>query len=242
MSLTKRQKDLLKAIINEFISTAEAVGSLTLSDKYDIGVSPATIRSEMSKLVNEGYLFKEHSSSGRMPTTLGIRYFLDEILEEEVIDKLTETEIKERMFQLRFKKNRIIREAIRSLSFLSGLPCLSIIDDAVYIFGIGQLLSHPEFENIELLRDTLDLIESESVLSSIFDKYKENSKIHVLVGDEIGVKALRDCSIVYSPFDFFRAKKGKIAAFGPKRMDYGKVIPAVRIVSNFIEDSIIGWE
>ena len=74
MPLTKRQKAILAKIIREFMKEGEPIGSVMLSDKYDLGISPATLRSEMAKLAKEGYLYKVHSYSGRIPTTLGFRY------------------------------------------------------------------------------------------------------------------------------------------------------------------------
>lgn len=242
MPLTKRQERILKAIIDEFMSTAEAVGSLTLSDKYGLGISPATLRAEMADLVHEGYLLKEHSSAGRKPTTLGIRYFLDEILKEDEMDKVKETKCREKLFQKRFHRSGFIKEAVKALSELSGLAALSIVDDVVFYSGLGQLLTNPEFEDIELLHNTLELLESESVLGSIFSKYSDSHNLRALVGDEIGLDALSECGIVYSPFKFFRGEEGYIGVIGPRRMHYARVIPAVRAISEFIEDAISGWK
>jgi len=242
MPLTKRQEEILNAIIQEFMDTAEAVGSLTLSDKYGLGISPATLRSEMSDLVHEGYLFKEHSSAGRKPTTLGIRYFLDQILSEEELDKIEETKCKEKLFQKRFNRSGFMKEAVRALSELSGLASLSIVDDVAFYSGLGRLLNNPEFEDLELLHNTLEILESESVLSKVFEKFDKDKRLRALVGDEIGVDAISECGIVYSPFRFFRGEKGYIGVIGPRRMDYSRVIPAVRIISEFIEDAINGWK
>jgi len=80
--MTPRQVKLLHAIIDDFINNATAVGSLSLTHRYNLGVSPATIRNEMSDLVEQGYLEKPHSSSGRIPTNMAYRYFIREILRE----------------------------------------------------------------------------------------------------------------------------------------------------------------
>ena len=62
-----RKKKILEAVIRDYINTAEPVGSRTLSRRYDLGVSPATIRNEMSDLEEMGYLMQPHTSSGRIP-------------------------------------------------------------------------------------------------------------------------------------------------------------------------------
>lgn len=242
MSLTKRQRIILNAIINEFLDSASAVGSVTLYDKYDIGVSPATLRSEMAKLVDEGYLLKEHTSSGRVPTTLGIRYFIDELFKEEEIDPIEETKAKENLFRSRFSRARFIREAVKTLSELSGQASVSLVDDMVFASGLSYLLMNPEYEDYNLLQDTLNIMESDNMLNELFGKYHGNRNLRALVGDEIGLDALSDCSIVYCPYKYFRGTKGYIGVIGPKRMPYSRVIPAVRVVSEFIEDAIVGWD
>ncbi len=242
MDLTKRQKSILEAVINEFLENAQAVGSVTVSSKYNIDASPATLRSEMAKLADEGYLFKEHSSSGRIPTTLGIRYFLDEMFEEEELDKIKETELKEKLFRKRFSRIAFIKEAVKVLSHLSNQAALAVIDEMVFYSGVGQLLEYPELEDLGLLQNILNVIESTSLLLSIFDKFSINHNLKVIIGDEIGIDSLIDCSLVYSKFNYFRGQKGYLGVLGPRRMEYRKVIPAVRTISNFIERSIIGWE
>lgn len=242
MSLTKRQREILKSVVSEFIESGVPVGSLTLADKYDIGVSPATLRSEMSKLVKDGYLYKAHTSAGRIPTTLGFRYFLDEMLKEKELNKVNETRVKEKLFQKRFDRNKFIRQAVRELAGLSNLAAISLVDDVVFTSGLSQLLTQPEFEDLELLQRALEIVESEALLSSIFQRFARDGGLRILVGDEIGVDSMKECSMVCAPFHYFRGGNGYIAAVGPRRMRYSEVIPAVRTVASFIEEAIRGWE
>jgi len=79
MSLDKRKVKILKAIISSYINNAEAVGSRTISKKYELGVSPATIRNEMSDLEEMGFLIQPHASSGRIPTDKAYRYYVDDL-------------------------------------------------------------------------------------------------------------------------------------------------------------------
>lgn len=79
MSLDKRKVKILKAIISSYIDNAEAVGSRTISKKYELGVSPATIRNEMSDLEEMGFLVQPHTSAGRIPTDKAYRYYVDDL-------------------------------------------------------------------------------------------------------------------------------------------------------------------
>jgi len=76
IDLVARQIQILRAIIEEFIETGEPVGSETVDKKYNIGVSPATIRNEMAYLTKQGYLIKSHISAGRVPTALAMKNYL----------------------------------------------------------------------------------------------------------------------------------------------------------------------
>ena len=82
--ITERQNQLLNGIITEYINSAKPVSSRLLEKKYDFGVSPATIRIEMQKLTDKGFLHQPHTSAGRVPTDRGYRFFVDNLLEGEL--------------------------------------------------------------------------------------------------------------------------------------------------------------
>lgn len=81
MSLTSRKELVLKYLIEDYILTAEAVGSRTLSKKEQLDVSPATIRNEMADLEDMGFIMQPHTSAGRIPTEVGYRYYVDHLMD-----------------------------------------------------------------------------------------------------------------------------------------------------------------
>lgn len=87
MVLDERKKQVLLAIIQDYILTAEPVGSRTISKKYNIGVSSATIRNEMADLEEMGYIEQPHTSAGRIPSDLGYRYYVDFLMERFRLSK-----------------------------------------------------------------------------------------------------------------------------------------------------------
>lgn len=89
MDLSERKLKILQAIISDFIKTAEPVGSRTISKNYDLGISPATIRNEMSDLEELGYLTHPHTSSGRVPSEKAYRLYVNELMRKR---ELTEEE------------------------------------------------------------------------------------------------------------------------------------------------------
>lgn len=78
--LCDRKKRILQAIIDDYVSTAEPIGSRTIAKRYDMGLSSATIRNEMADLEELGYLQQPHTSSGRVPSDKGYRLYVDELM------------------------------------------------------------------------------------------------------------------------------------------------------------------
>lgn len=83
MSLNDRKISILQAIINDYIETAEPVGSRTIEKKYNLGISSATIRNEMSDLEEMGFIMQPHASSGRIPSDLGYRLYVDHLMQKK---------------------------------------------------------------------------------------------------------------------------------------------------------------
>ncbi len=79
MELDKRKATILKEVVYRYITTGNPVGSSTICENLKLGISPATIRNELSKLEEMGYLTHPHTSAGRVPTTLGYRYYVDSL-------------------------------------------------------------------------------------------------------------------------------------------------------------------
>ena len=99
MELNERKMKILKAVVKDYIETAEAVGSRTISKKHNLGVSAATIRNEMADLEELGYLVQPHTSAGRVPTEKGYKLYVDLLMgtnelndsDKEIIEKCVES-------------------------------------------------------------------------------------------------------------------------------------------------------
>lgn len=102
--LEDRKKQVLKAVIEEYINTAEPVSSAVLVEKYRLNFSSATIRNDMADLEHKGYLEKPHTSSGRIPSVKGYRFYVDELLNDE---NITLEEIQYIKENLQLKVNEI---------------------------------------------------------------------------------------------------------------------------------------
>lgn len=123
--LDDRKKLVLKAIVDDYIESAEPVGSRTLARKHDLGVSPATIRNEMADLEMLGYLEHLHTSSGRIPSSKGYRFYVDGLIppkpvsdeEKALIDKWYQARVK-RLDEVFQETARLISKVTKNVSFV----------------------------------------------------------------------------------------------------------------------------
>src|SRR5580704_12906856 len=92
--LDPRKETILRAIIVEYVTTAEPIGSEALVQKYELGVRSATVRNELAEMSEMGYLEQPHTSAGRVPSDLGYRYFVDRLIVEHHLDQATKDKVK----------------------------------------------------------------------------------------------------------------------------------------------------
>jgi transcriptional regulator of heat shock response len=240
--MTPRQAILLKAIIDEFIETAQAVGSLDLPKKYNIKASPATVRNEMADLVKQGYLKQQHSSAGRIPTTVGLKYYLHDLLEDlDEVEYQYAAEIRENLYQDRFNKKELILKALNYLSEVTNNAALALIEDNLFYSGLSNVLDSPEFQDLEKLRSLLKVIENYSVLYDLFRLNAEGQNIKILISEETGISGFENCAIIFTEIKLYQNISGYLSIIGPNRMKFSVAIPALKLVANTIEDIVKGW-
>jgi heat-inducible transcriptional repressor len=240
--ITNRQAKLLQAIIDEFILTAEAVGSNNLATKYRLGVSPATIRNEMADLVRQGYLEKPHTSSGRIPTNLGFKYFVQELLQRlEELEIERSQNIFESLFQIRFDKEKLIREAINTLATHSGNASFLLSGDHLYFSGLSNLINYPEYEQKQELQNILNILEDTSRLFQLLKDKTGQNGINILIGEECGIDELDKTALIFTLVKMHGTDEGYLAVIGPNRMNYYSIIPLFSFVADSLQKVVSGW-
>lgn len=132
--LDERKTKILYAIIDAYINSAEPVGSRTITKLYDLGVSPATIRNEMSDLEDLGYLNKPHSSSGRIPSDKAYRVYVDHLLEmqREKENQKAEELIRYKLEQQNQELHSLLLNASKLLSSLTNYTTVFITPGLSY--------------------------------------------------------------------------------------------------------------
>lgn len=239
--LTLRQVELLTAIINEYVKSSSPVGSEILVTKYNIKYSPATVRNEMAKLLDEGFLEMLHTSSGRIPTPMAYRYFLTEVMKEDEVPVLQEVAMKQRLWPHRYNFERMLYEGAKALSDLTKELTLVTTNEG-YVIHAGEvnLLDYQEFWDINAAKTVFYLLDRYDLLDQVFKKAAYGDDVKYLIGDELGDKNMDLCGMVFSEYST-GSKSGHVAVIGPARMQYSEVIPAVRYTKNLIEELSENW-
>ncbi len=240
--LSDRQTKILKAIIEEYIDTAEPISSDLLEKKYNLGVSPATIRNEMLSLTKEGYLKQPHTSSGRIPTSLGIKFYIDNLMQQKNLSVVDEVSAKEKIWDLRFNVDRLLRQTARVLAERTRALAVTATEDGdVYSAGTANILDMPEFYDIDVTRNILNLLDQYTQLQDLFFKrsYGEEA-VHIVMGEDLNWPYIEPVGFVFSEFHAGNTN-GIVGVIGPCRLNYSYIIPTVKYFGNLISEIGRGW-
>lgn len=240
--LSDRQLQILKVIVEEFIETAEPVGSEMLDKKYNLGVSPATIRNEMVKLTKYGYLNQPHTSAGRSPTPEAMRLYVEKLMKTKELSVAEEVLVKQKIWDYREEMDKLLREATRALAKNTKTMSLATTDEGnIYSSGISNILEMPEFFDIDFTKHLLNTLDEYdywwSIVTSVI---AHDEPLSILLGNDLGNKFLDQCGGVFikivSPHH-----QGVIGVIGPSRLNYSKIIPLVKYMGGLINEVAENW-
>jgi heat-inducible transcriptional repressor len=244
-SLTSRQTQILKTIIDEYITTAEPVGSEAMDKKYNLGVSPATIRNEMVTLTKAGYLKQPHASAGRIPTPVAMKFYINQLMEEKQMSLVDEVKAKEEVWDSRDDIDELMDEATHALaSRTKSLSVAALKDNATgsgkknrfWQAGQSYLFGNPEFSEMATCQSLFSIFDEFDKMDRLFFGMAESaSPLEVLFGEEIGWPELMPAGIIATHFNI-KGKSGALGVIGPARSNYGTVIPILRYFGNLIEE------
>lgn len=128
--LTPRRIEIFKVVVDDFIQNADPVGSKTLQQKYNLPYSSATIRNDLQALEEMGYLEKTHTSSGRIPSTLGYKFYCENLLDESGMDEKMEVAIKDAFETSNLNMEEAIHQSCQILSDMTNMTSGAIGPDA----------------------------------------------------------------------------------------------------------------
>jgi heat-inducible transcriptional repressor len=229
-TMNSRQELILGSIIREYVDSAVPVSSSLLVEKYDFGLSPATIRSEMLELESEGYLYQPHTSAGRIPTDKGFRYFVDVLMQEKELTKREQNSLQVEILKLKAQNKMLARTTAKLLSAMSGnLAVSGVIDsDDFYKSGIQKLLSQPEFSDLDSVSKIAEVIDYlDESMEELSGELKNKSEIEIYIGEENPISSISECSMVVSKYSMKNGEEGLLAIIGPKRMKYSRNVSLI---------------
>ncbi|HHV38395.1 MAG TPA: heat-inducible transcription repressor HrcA [Tepidimicrobium sp.] len=332
--LDDRKLKVLHAIINSYIIKAEPVGSRTISKQYDLGVSSATIRNEMSDLEELGYLNKPHTSAGRVPSDKAYRLYVDQLLklEKRKMDMKKKEMIKKALIEESQEIDELIRNSAKIISAITSYTSLAMspqlkesrlkhiqllpideaeilvilvsesgivkntmfkveenisqdqlstisnflnhklkgmsmdeidrtIDDGlfkemyelknildriipiisksledmdevdVYADGVTNIFNFPEYADLDRARSFISFMEDKDLLIEVLLGDTLEGDIEITIGSENIYEPIKDCSLITTTYRLGDMTIGKIGVIGPTRMEYFRVINALRLFS-----------
>lgn len=234
-----RNRSVLSSVIDSFIQTSNAVSSEDICHKFDY--SSATIRNIMFELEELGYLTHMHTSAGRIPTDKGYRYYVDILLSQmRLVEEEKERIYRDYNLQLRKLEDilEMTSEVLSSFTRCAGIVALLRQDEKrIYYNGASFIAEHPEFKNIDKIRDILKVLEEKKRLLDIINQDIEK-KMNVYIGGELACKEIAHCSMVVSTYGTQDFPLGRIAVLGPRSMNYGQVIPTIEYVSELLSKAL----
>ncbi|MBQ3421060.1 MAG: heat-inducible transcriptional repressor HrcA [Clostridium sp.] len=197
MAIDKRKIQILEAIINDYISTGEPVGSRTIAKKYDLGVGSATIRNEMSDLEDMGYLEQPHASSGRVPSSKGYRLYVDSLMKEARLSEEEELQIKKYIIDsAMLEVDKIVKQASALLSELTNLTCLVQTPSVIksYIKSV-QLLKVDESNLISVIVTDSGVIKNHRIKVNKMPSMEELHKINEVINKRLVNLTIQDINL-----------------------------------------------
>jgi len=238
MERTKRQKDILEKLIEEYVKTAEPVSSGALAKKHNFGVKPAMLRIEMEKLEKAGYLSQPFVSAGRIPTDKAYRFFVNNLLQnkEQGIGHKKSTEKIKQFTGAKEDRPKATQELTRIISELTSSLVLSYLPGENLFFkeGWSQIIREPEFEDSRVFESFAKMIDSWE--KDIIPEMDFSGEIKIFIGKENPSQKSQDFSTIAGNLFLPDKERGVMAIFGPKRMEYDRNIDIINSIINIFSN------
>lgn len=217
--MRERTSQILESIIQEFIKTGEPISSERLFDRYDFGIKPAMIRSELGELTRLGFLEQPHHSAGRIPSNKGYEFYVN------IIWDALEPEEPNREF-IDFFKHRDLQDLVQGIS--DELKVLGVLSPeskkdqrTVYKEGLDNLFSNLKWESDSEVRQVIkDFEELDEKVGKAEDFFGEDF-LEVFIGSKSPVTRSDNLAVIAGDY-FLDGERMFLFAIGPKCMDYEK--------------------
>lgn len=162
--ISARQTLILKTIVEDFIKTARPISSKSLIDEYGLNYSSATLRNEMARLEDLGYLEKTHTSSGRIPSQLGYRYYVDNLLAKDDLDLQVKAQLSSIFANRQLEIEQVVQESCRIISQITSYTSIGLGNEEIETLRSMQLVEISESSMVVIM-----VMESGKVENRVFN-------------------------------------------------------------------------
>ncbi len=225
-----RKVQVLKHIVEEYLKTGEIMGSKSLLQKYDLQVSSATIRNDMMALEKMGLIFQPYNSAGRLPTTRGLRVFVDYLMETMPAVFLEA----EKDYKTRTEERRIddtLYELVARLTKITGeitFACIPSIGTSYYL-GLSNYLERHKWMLGEEMYQVIKCLENKHQFIDTLQDLDIGDKVSVFIGEENIIPELETSTMIVKKIEV-NGYEGYLGILGSTMMDYAFNITAMRQV------------
>jgi transcriptional regulator of heat shock response len=239
LPIDPRKGKVLSAIIQQFINTAEPVGSKTVLINYNMSVSPATIRNDMAFLENEGLIYQPHTSAGRVPTTAGYRMYIEKLADYKRAEKLAQKNLSRLMENVAQRRaQQRVHDAVSLLAQATPNVAFASIpgNKRTFFLGVSQLLKQPEFAEHPLqASQVFEVLEQGTQFLATLKELEVVEDPRIFIGKENLLPQIESCSLIvahYKVEDF----EGYLGLLGPTRMPYAFNLATLKEVKKLLTD------
>lgn len=227
-SLTQRNIEILKIIIEEYIKTWDVLGSKLLLKKYDLGVSSATVRNDMALLEKLELIYQPYNSAGRLPTSKGLRAFVNYLMTQtpefflEAANEVSHTKNLKEFSDFIFGLVYNLAKNTGEIAFFL-LPEKHIVEYS----GISEFLKKNHARIGDDIFQLLRMIEEKPQFSKFIEGFPLQAGVNIFIGEENILPYLKDYTIILKPFEI-EDTIAYIGIIGGLKMNYSFNISAVR--------------
>lgn len=226
----ERETQILNLVVESYINESKPISSSYLCEKHNLPYSPATVRNIMLSLENKGLLSHIHTSSGRIPTKEGFKYYVERFMDNDWVDNYPAAE--DYYSRELVGMEQVVNYTLNVLAETSGYASLGAVfgkNEKLFFSGTRFILDQPEFGDIARLKSLFYVLEVKMarLQEILFNCLDERTKI--FIGDELGFDEIPECALVVSGMKD-EPLSCSLALLGPMRMDYAKAVSCLHTV------------
>ncbi|HSX27867.1 MAG TPA: transcriptional regulator [Candidatus Saccharimonadales bacterium] len=233
--MTDRQALILASIVEQYAEVAAPVGSVTLAKLF--AVSPATIRAEMARLEEKGYITQPHTSAGRIPTDKGYRFYVNRLTSQTEVPRLVDRSA--RAIDTRVagagEPAQAIRSAVDSLVEITHNLGIATIGGQLYMSGLSHLFRQPEFVQAQAVYEVATLLDN---LEPWLREAAPLAPLNVYIGEENPIGRSSGCTLIISRFRSPYSDRSYIGILGPTRQSYRHTMNVVQHAAQSLEAAL----